>query len=59
MAVILRDDGEPLVRGEFTAEGYEKLGGVAGGRRLFDSARFDLEWMLPSLPLADGEARRA
>lgn len=46
--MILRDDAEPLVRAE-----------VAGGRRLFDSARFDLEWMPPSLPLADGEARRA
>ncbi len=130
-ALILDDNGTPLVRGEFTAKGYEKLGGVsmqlarellaagidsrttilghiqrggtptaydrilslrygaravellangdggvmvalvdghlttvplaevAGGRRLFDSARFDLEWMLPSLPLADREAPRA
>ncbi|MFQ5959490.1 MAG: 6-phosphofructokinase [Alphaproteobacteria bacterium] len=28
-ALILRDDGVPLVRGEFTAGGYEKLGGVS------------------------------
>ncbi len=125
-ALIVRDDGVPLVRGEVTPEGYEKLGGVsvhlarelmaagvdsrtiilghiqrggspsafdrmlslrygaravellakgvsgvmvalsdnhmitvplaevAGRRRLFDSARFDLAWMLPRLPLAEG-----
>ena len=124
-AVILGDDGVPLARGEFTAGGYEKLGGVsvrlarelmaagidsrtiilghvqrggspsafdrmlslrygaravellangengvmvalsdnrmttvplgevAGRRRFFDSAHFDLEWMLSRLPLAD------
>ncbi|MFQ5785391.1 MAG: 6-phosphofructokinase [Alphaproteobacteria bacterium] len=124
-ALILRDDGVPLVRGEFTAEGYEKLGGVsvqlsrelmaagvdsrttilghiqrggtptafdrilslrygaravelhnegvsgvmvslvdnrmrtvplaevAGKRRKFDGARFDLSWMLFDLPRAD------
>ncbi len=28
-ALILRDDGVSLVRGEFTASGYEKLGGVS------------------------------
>jgi len=28
-ALIVRDDGKPLVRGEFTAAGYEKLGGVS------------------------------
>jgi len=28
-ALILRDDGVPLVRGEYTAQGYEKLGGVS------------------------------
>ncbi len=128
-ALIVRDDGVPLVRGEFTAGGYEKLGGVsvqlarellaagidsrttilghiqrggtpsaydrmlslryggravellaegrsgvmvalsdnhmvtvplaevAGGRRRFDRARFDLEWHLPTLPLATVAAR--
>ena len=30
------------------------LGEVAGRRRFFDSAHFDLEWMLSRLPLADG-----
>ncbi len=28
-ALILRDDGTALVRGEYTAQGYEKLGGVS------------------------------
>ena len=28
-ALILRDDGVPLVRGEISAKGYEKLGGVS------------------------------
>jgi 6-phosphofructokinase 1 len=28
-ALILRENGVPLVRGEFTAKGYEKLGGVS------------------------------
>ena len=123
-ALILRDNGVPLVRGEIVAKGYEKLGGVsvqlarelmaagvdsrtiilghiqrggspsafdrilalrygaravelladgvtgvmvgladnrmvatplsevAGRRRTFDRARFDLEWMLSALPLA-------